>query len=190
MSTDEQPRGGFESLGDVALDLTPASSPSSRLLLFSDRAVRFWWRVIRRRAQSPGTGNEGSGPRGISSLFFFIALPDIRTRWQGAFVGIKPGHAVFHARGTGSAAAAAGYLTRETDSQGEERADVSVLRGDPDQVAAVADVLEFEQKYTSGVSAWAPEDQPSDAQVDLPSVFLDKIQTNGRNGRRVYLETR
>ena len=67
---------------------------------------------------------------------------------------------------------------------------MSVLRGDPDQVAAVADVLEFEQKYTSGVSAWAPEDQPSDAQVDLPSVFLDKIQTNGRNGRRVYLETR
>ena len=72
----------------------------------------------------------------------------------------------FIARGTGSAAAAAGYLTRETDSQGEERADVSVLRGDPDQVAAVADALEFEQKYTSAVIAWAPEDQPSDREID------------------------
>ena len=72
----------------------------------------------------------------------------------------------FIARGTGSAAAAAAYLTRETDSAGKERAEVAVLRGDPDQVAAVADALEFEQKYTSAVIAWAPEDQPSDAQVD------------------------
>ncbi len=72
----------------------------------------------------------------------------------------------FIARGTGSAAAAAAYLTRETDSQGNERADVSVLRGDPDQVAAVADALEFEQKYTSAVIAWAPEDQPSDTEID------------------------
>ena len=55
----------------------------------------------------------------------------------------------FIARGTGSAAAAAAYLTRETDSAGKERAEVAVLRGDPDQVAAVADALEFEQKYTS-----------------------------------------
>ena len=72
----------------------------------------------------------------------------------------------FIARGTGSASAAAGYLTRETDSQGEERADVTVLRGDPDQVAAVAGALEFEQKYTSAVIAWAPEDQPSDREID------------------------
>ena len=70
------------------------------------------------------------------------------------------------ARGTGSAAAAAAYLTRETDSQGNERADVSVLRGDPDHVAAVADALEFEHKYTSAVIAWAPEDQPSDTEID------------------------
>ena len=41
----------------------------------------------------------------------------------------------FIARGTGSAAAAAAYLTRETDSQGAVRTDVAVLRGDPDQVA-------------------------------------------------------
>ena len=48
----------------------------------------------------------------------------------------------FLTRGTGSAQAAADYLTRETDSQGEARDDVAVLRGDPDQVAAVADEFE------------------------------------------------
>ena len=39
------------------------------------------------------------------------------------------------------------------------------LRGDPDQVAAVADSLEYGHKYTSGVIAWAPEDQPSDEEI-------------------------
>ena len=42
---------------------------------------------------------------------------------------------------------------------------MKVLRGNPEQVAAVADSLEFEHKYTSGVIAWAPEDAPSDAQI-------------------------
>ena len=72
----------------------------------------------------------------------------------------------FLARGTGSAQAAADYLLRETDSQGAVREDVAVLRGDPDDVAAVADSLEFDHKYTSGVIAWAPEDQPSDQDID------------------------
>ena len=72
----------------------------------------------------------------------------------------------FLAHGTGSAQAAADYLTRELDSQGEVRDDVAVLRGDPDDVAAVADALEFDHKYTSGVIAWAPEDRPSDHDID------------------------
>ena len=72
----------------------------------------------------------------------------------------------FLAHGTGSAQAAADYLTRELDSQGEVREDVAVLRGDPDDVAAVADSLEFDHKYTSGVIAWAPEDRPSDQDID------------------------
>ena len=45
----------------------------------------------------------------------------------------------FIACSTGSAQAAAAYLTRETDSQGAVRDDVAVLRGDPHQVAAVAE---------------------------------------------------
>ena len=47
----------------------------------------------------------------------------------------------FIERWTGSAQAAADYLLRETDSQSAVH----------DDVAAVADALEFEHKYTSGV---------------------------------------
>ena len=83
----------------------------------------------------------------------------------------------FLARGTGSAAAAADYLTREQNLAPEQDQDqdrdpeknpeeVKVLRGNPHQVADVADALEFEHKYTSGVIAWAPEDKPSDAQIN------------------------
>ena len=79
----------------------------------------------------------------------------------------------FLAHGTGSAQAAADYLTRELDSQGEVRDDVAVLRGDPDAVAAVADALEFDHKYTSGVIAWAPEDRPSDLDIDR---VLDEVE--------------
>ena len=84
----------------------------------------------------------------------------------------------FLARGTGSAAAAADYLTREQNLSPEQDQDqdqdrdpekhpeeVKVLRGNPHQVADVADALQFEHKYTSGVIAWAPEDKPSDAQI-------------------------
>ena len=61
----------------------------------------------------------------------------------------------FLARGTGSA----------RDAAGKPRAGVEVLRGDPHQVAAVADTLPFDHKYTSGVIAWAPEDAPTDDQI-------------------------
>ena len=33
-------------------------------------------------------------------------------------------------------------------------------------MAAVADSLDFEHRYTSGVIAWAPEDQPTDEQIE------------------------
>ena len=71
----------------------------------------------------------------------------------------------FLARGTGSAGAAADYLLGARDAAGQLRAGVEVLRGDPHQVAAVADALVFEHKYTSGVIAWAPDDTPTDAQI-------------------------
>ena len=64
-------------------------------------------------------------------------------------------HIKFLARGTGSARAAADYLLGTLDAAGQLRAGVEILRGDPHQVAAVADALAFEHKYTSGVIARA-----------------------------------
>ena len=72
----------------------------------------------------------------------------------------------FLARGTGSARDAADYLLGERDAAGKPREGVEVLRGDPNQVAAVADTLAFEHRYTSGVIAWAPEDEPTDAEIE------------------------
>ena len=71
----------------------------------------------------------------------------------------------FLRHGTGSARKASGYVLAASDALGIERAGVEVLRGNPDQVAAVADSLRFKHRYTSGVIAWAPEDRPSDAQI-------------------------
>ena len=71
----------------------------------------------------------------------------------------------FLARGTGSARDAADYLLGERDAAGKPREGVEVLRGNPHQVAAVADTLPFDHKYTSGVIAWAPEDAPTDDQI-------------------------
>ena len=53
------------------------------------------------------------------------------------------------------------------------RPGVEVLRGNPDHVAALADSLGFEHKYTSLVIAWAPEDRPTDAQI---GAVLDEFE--------------
>ena len=82
-------------------------------------------------------------------------------------------HVKFLARGSGSAGAAAEYLLEEENAAGEEREEVEVLRGDPWQVAEVADGLEFEHRYTSGVIAWAPEDDPSEDEIEQT---LDEFQ--------------
>ena len=79
----------------------------------------------------------------------------------------------FLAHGTGSARKAAKYLLGELDAAGREREGVEVLRGDPHQVAAVADTLPFDHKYTSGVIAWAPEDKPTEEQIEA---VLDEFE--------------
>jgi len=75
-------------------------------------------------------------------------------------------HIKFLKHGSGSCAGAAKYLTQDRDHNGERRGAVEVLRGDPYQVAAVADSLDFDLTYRSAVIAWAPEDQPTPEQVD------------------------
>ena len=59
------------------------------------------------------------------------------------------------------------HQDRDPEKNPEE---VKVLRGNPHQVADVADALQFEHKYTSGVIAWAPEDNPSELQGDRRSI--------------------
>ena len=76
-------------------------------------------------------------------------------------------------RGKGSAGVAVDYLVGERDAEGLRREGVEVLRGNPDMVAAVADSLEFERKYTSVVIAWAPDDRPTDEQIEA---VLDEFE--------------
>ena len=82
-------------------------------------------------------------------------------------------HIKFLARGTGSAAAAAAYLLAKRDAAGKERAAVEVLRGDPREVAAIADALPFKHRYTSGVVAWSRADAPAPAEVER---FVDAFE--------------
>ncbi len=73
----------------------------------------------------------------------------------------------FLPHGKGSAKAAVEYLVGERDAAGHEREGVEVLRGNPDMVAAVADSLDFERKYTSAVIAWALEDKPTSGSTGI-----------------------
>ena len=82
-------------------------------------------------------------------------------------------HLKFLPHGKGSARAAADYLVGERDAEGHTRDGVQVLRGNPDMVAAVADSLDFERRYTSAVIAWAPEDRPTDEQI---GAVLDEFE--------------
>ena len=84
----------------------------------------------------------------------------------------------FLAHGTQPAAVAAAYLLREGHHEKDPDPDqapeeITVLRGNPGQVTAVADALAFEHRYTSGLFAWAPEDAPSDRQI---SRVLDEFE--------------
>ena len=65
----------------------------------------------------------------------------------------------------GGGGGTAGYLTGGKDAEGRERESVEVLVGDPFEVQEVADSLDFAHPSTTGVIAWAPEDNPTDGQI-------------------------
>ena len=75
-------------------------------------------------------------------------------------------------------------LLGERDAAGQPRAGVEVLRGDPEQVAAVADSLEFEHKYRSAVIAWSPEDRPTAAQIEAVLDEFEKTAWAGLDADR------
>lgn len=71
----------------------------------------------------------------------------------------------FLRHGTGSAAGAARYVLADTDHLGVLREGVKTLRGNAEMFSAIADSCGFKQRYTSGVIAFAPEDDPSDQEL-------------------------
>lgn len=77
----------------------------------------------------------------------------------------------FLSHGTGSGVNAAKYLLGRFDANGQERKEVTVLRGDPLLVGRLADTLKFKNRYTSGVLAWHLDDDPSSE--DLAQVLDD-----------------
>ena len=93
-------------------------------------------------------------------------------------------HIKFISRGTGSAGDAESYLTQEHDHRGEIRADVQVLRGNPSQVTALADSLEFEHRYTSGVIAWHKDDAPTDKQIAQVLDDFERVAFAGLEGNQ------
>ena len=87
--------------------------------------------------------------------------------------------------GAGDARKATGYVLAERDHQGIERADVAVLRGDPEQVATVANSLDFARRYSSGVIAWAKEDAPTPEQIQQTLDEFERVTFAGLGADRV-----
>lgn len=71
----------------------------------------------------------------------------------------------FLRHGTGSAAGAARYVLADTDHLGALREGVKTLRGNAEIFSAIADSCGFKQRYTSGVIAFAPEDDPTEQEI-------------------------
>lgn len=71
----------------------------------------------------------------------------------------------FLRHGTGSAAGAARYVLADRDHLNALREGVKTLRGNAEMFSAIADSCGFKQRYTSGVIAFAPEDDPSDQEL-------------------------
>ena len=93
----------------------------------------------------------------------------------------------FLAHGTGKASSAATYLLDSHDHKGEERAGVAVLRGDPQQFAAVADSLDFQHRYRSAVISWSEEEAPSDAEIGAVLDDFEALSFAGLDRQDVHL---
>ena len=72
----------------------------------------------------------------------------------------------FLKHGKGDPAKAASYLIDEVDHLNRPRPDVQVLRGDPQTFTAIAESIQNEWKYTSGVIAWSKDDAPTNDEID------------------------
>lgn len=71
----------------------------------------------------------------------------------------------FLPHGKGRGAKAAGYLVDDYDHAHNKREGVKILSGDPEIFSTICDSISNQWKYTSCVIAFAPEDQPTEAQI-------------------------
>ena len=94
-------------------------------------------------------------------------------------------HIKFLMHGTGDPHRAIDYLLSAHDFKGQRRPEVTVLRGDPYQVAEVANSLSFVHRYTSCVIAWAKEDAPTAQEVDAVLDGFERIAFAGLTPDRV-----
>lgn len=72
----------------------------------------------------------------------------------------------FLKHGKGDAAKAASYLIDDVDHLNRPRPDVQILRGDPQTFTAIAESIQNDWIYTSGVIAWSVEDKPTDDDIN------------------------
>jgi hypothetical protein len=93
-------------------------------------------------------------------------------------------HVKWLKHGAGNAKSATAYLLADHDHKGIERAGVEVLRGNPEQVAEVANSLDFSRRYSSGVIAWAREDAPTPAQIQQTLDEFERVTFAGLEADR------
>ena len=93
-------------------------------------------------------------------------------------------HIKFISTGKGSASAAKNYLLQDHDHKGEMRADVQVIRGNPEHVTQLAESLDFKHKYTSGVIAWHKDDAPTDNQIAQVLDDFERVAFAGLDGNQ------
>lgn len=78
------------------------------------------------------------------------------------------------AHGKGDPKKAASYVVDEVDHLNRPRAGVEVLRGDLQVFAAIADSIQNEWLYTSGIIAWSKADNPTDSEINEVLDDLEK----------------
>jgi hypothetical protein len=82
-------------------------------------------------------------------------------------------------KGSGKPSRAAAYLISDKDHKKNKRADVKILRGDPQTFTAIAESLTFKLRYTSAVIAFAESDNPTSEDI---SEVLDAFEKHAFSG--------
>ncbi|WP_163048666.1 hypothetical protein [Acinetobacter pittii] len=85
----------------------------------------------------------------------------------------------FLKHGKGDPAKAASYLVDDVDHLNRPRPHIEVLRGDPQTFTAIAESIQNEWKYTSGVIAWSKDDAPTNDEINE---VLDTFEAHAFSG--------